>query len=58
MKVDVLKYKSYFNSGLTATQMTNKLNSILDGVVEMSNKHFAKGRVVPLVPEEVMNLLD
>ena len=51
MKVDVLKYKSYFNSGLTATQMTNKLNSILEGVVEISNMLFAKGRVVPKVPE-------
>ena len=51
MKVDVLKYKSYFNSGLTATQMTNKLNSILEGVIEISNMLFAKGRVVPKVPE-------
>ena len=51
MKVDVLKYKSHFNSRLTATQMTNKLNSLLEAAVEISNKLFAKGRVVPKVPE-------
>ena len=51
MKVDVLKYNSHFNSRMTARQMTNKLNSILEAAVEISNKIFAKGRVVPKVPE-------
>ena len=51
MKVEVLKYKSHFNSRLSATQMTNKLNSLLEAAVEIANKLFAKGRVVPKVPE-------
>ena len=37
--------------------MTSKLNSILEAVVGIANKLFAKGRVVPKVPESVMNML-
>ena len=58
MKVEVLKFVSHFNSRLTATQMTNKLNSLLEAAVEIANKLFAKGRVVPKVPESVMNILN
>ena len=51
IKVEVLKYKSHFNSRLTATQLTNKLNSLLEAAVEIANKLFAKGREVPKVPD-------
>ena len=33
MAVDVLKYKSHFNSRINATQMTNKLNSLLEAAL-------------------------
>ena len=51
IKVEVLKYKSHFNSRLTAIQLTNKLNSLLEAAVEIANKLFAKGREVPKVPD-------
>ena len=57
LNVEVLKYKSHFNSRLNMTQMTSKLNSLLEAAVEIANKLFAKGRIVPKVPESVMDML-
>ena len=37
--------------------MTSKLNSLLEAGVEIANKLFAKGRVVPKVPDSVMDIL-
>lgn len=46
-KIEVLEYQSNFNSRLTATQMTSKLNSLQEAGVEIANKLFKNGRTIP-----------
>ena len=55
-EIEVLEYKSNFNSKLTAKSMTSKLNSLLDAGVEIANKLFKNGRTIPKVPDLVMDM--